>query len=228
MRNLNAKTLYSFTTGDFRALWDSVAANQVVGSRGNFTFSLLAMLLLELASRAADGRPGVLANLAHELEQRDPRYFTRLPFSAPPRKSFTLPAGAGSPREHQLLFVLFDLIRNGQAHQAQQIVVDLGGGATFFVALSGPSSGQTLSSLSAHRGTSKHLSAYCGRLHTGITLSPGLLFLDLEAAIDAARVFDGSRRFPYFTRPSPMGGVSPKHYIATPSAIRNALRQAGH
>lgn len=231
MKNLPAKKLYEFHRGDFRALWDSLAANPAPGSRGNFAFGLMAMMLLELASRACEGRAATRTALADALHARDPRYFTALPFTVPPRSEFEIPAVATSPANQQLLSVLFDLIRNGGAHQYQQIIVDLGGGQTFAVGMTGCQPGRDLATVATDLRRDSHLSVRYGNRQIKIVVRPDTLFLDLEAAIGSASVFKRGVKIAHLIRPRPprTGRPStPQHYAAPVAAIRNALYAGGH
>ncbi|MGH2460126.1 MAG: hypothetical protein ACRDIY_14820, partial [Chloroflexota bacterium] len=50
---------------------------------------------------------------------------------------FELPSDGTSPGHAQLLWMLFDVVRNGQAHQYQQILVELTDQKHFLAALTG-------------------------------------------------------------------------------------------
>src|SRR5687768_2036614 len=66
------------------------------------------------------------------------RYFTPIPGTCGLPREFELPSDpAQGPKDRQLLGALFDLVRNGHAHQYQQIVVDLTDGKYLAVSLDG-------------------------------------------------------------------------------------------
>lgn len=174
---------------------------------GNFMFARQAMVLLELASRAA-GKDGRLAQFSAEIERVDPMYFTPLPGGKAWPKAFDLPSSETSgDRRAQLLPVLFDLVRNGQLHYGVQIPVQLADGAEFGVSLGGVEPEVTLDSLRRQPGPQvitrsiEHLVfriAAAG--HFELWISPGRLFVDLEEAAERAGVFASETRFEGWTR----------------------------
>ena len=151
--NLPAETLYKFITDDFESAWNSMAGrSKPLPGGGNFMFARQAMVLLEWAARVcrADTTGAALKRLSHELNGINPRYFRELPAAFPVRvseKDFTLPS-LGLNADRELLRLVFDLVRNGQAHQYQQINVDLADGTELQVSLSGVDRGLFLGSRS--------------------------------------------------------------------------------
>ena len=123
--NLPPETLYSFMAGDFEDAWNSVAWNPSAKSRGNFMFARQAMCILEFASRLCwgDAASSAISDFSSELHKIEPKCFTRLPGFCADFDEFDLPYR--STKGDELLWAIFDLIRNGQAHQYQQIVADL-------------------------------------------------------------------------------------------------------
>jgi hypothetical protein len=195
----------------------------------------MAMMLLELASRACEGRPSTRTALADALHARDSRYFTAMPFTASTSQEFEVPSVSTSPPNHQLLLILFDLIRNGGAHQYQQIIVELGGGTTFAVGMTGCQPGRDLATVASAPRRDSHLSVHYGTRHVAIVIRPDTLFLDLEAAIDATSVFKRGVEITYLTRPrsrtqrrSSSPAPAGPHYTASVDAVRKALRTGGH
>jgi hypothetical protein len=100
-------------------------------------FARQAMMLLEFTSRLAftDSLGNALYYLSKVLFTIEPKYFTRLPSNCADFDEFDLPYHRSKANE--LLWALFDLIRNGQAHQYQQILVDLSDNVDWQISLTG-------------------------------------------------------------------------------------------
>ena len=186
--DIPAVGLISFIVGDFEAAWDSLAANAKAENRGNFMFALHSMVLLEVACRvcASDATGDALRAFSQQLATRDPRYFTALPGSCAKGPSdFTLPHLSDPVRE--LLPALFDLVRNGQGHQYQQIRVQLTDGVDFQVAISGAESGAFLTQTLANGRPADHLAFFGGSgKDLWLKLRTDVLFLDVRDSIVAA------------------------------------------
>jgi hypothetical protein len=94
--------------------------------RGTFMFTIQAMVLLEWACRLCANNPGARTALSQALNNVRPKYFTGLPTSISHQRDFHLPESPVPLGSLQpLLWMLFDLVRNGLAHQYQQIVLRL-------------------------------------------------------------------------------------------------------
>jgi hypothetical protein len=232
--DLPASTLAHFIRADFRATWDAVAGLPAeVGSRGNFIFARQAMSLIELAGRTCAADPGgqALADLSTSLKGIEPRYFTLLPGPcARPggnrgKVEWTLPfdPSAGADEAH-LLWAIFDLIRHGQAHQYQQIMVELDDQTTWGISLTGASPGRTLAAVEAARPDA-HLGQMPGLDGSlWLVVRPEVLFLDFEAAIAAAGVFrQGLEPTPLGRKAKPGG-----RWDFDQGALEQQLRGAGH
>src|SRR5437016_2959594 len=79
---LSNQEAFDFMSRDFTTLWRSTALNPFASGRGNFTFALLGMILLEWTSRVAQNDPLGAASLIRfeqELRNREQRYFATLP-----------------------------------------------------------------------------------------------------------------------------------------------------
>jgi hypothetical protein len=160
---------------------------------GNFMFARQAMMLLEWAARvcradttgapAAGRQTPALLRLLSELARLDTRYFTQMPAVFPNRtsdKEFTLPSRASNP-DLELLLLLFDLTRNGQAHQYQQINVDLADGKELQVTLTGVEKGLLLGSITTR--PTEHLSFDCfGTGSIALKVRTDVLYLDIKCA----------------------------------------------
>ena len=202
--NEHIETLLSFIEGDFESAWDSVAAAALTtGNRGNFMFARQAMLYLEIACRLcmADNSRAAIAEFSERLSERDPNYFRSLPRACGPKvRDFMLPSLRGEPRR-ELIGLLFDLVRNGQAHQYQQITVALSDGGEFFVGLSGAAPDRFLSTTFANGRPTEHLKA--GVLPAGtlyLNVRTDVLWHDLKEAIRASRLLSRGLGFNYLER----------------------------
>ena len=227
--NLSSNELYDFIVGDFEVAWDAVASTPATdaktGHRGNFMFARQAMTLLEFAARlcASDTSGQALQALADEIERIEPRYFTLLPgiCETPDPKEFTLPFSPNKgPQDRQLLWILFDLIRNGQAHQYQQINVSLTDGKAFVITLTGAQYGLTLGACSRSK---QHLAFHSAAEGVKLHVMPHLLFLDFREAMRAANLMGRGLTIKYLQRPR-----RPKHYQFAAKELDTAFRTGGH
>lgn len=224
--DLPANTLIQFIEGDFEATWDSTAQNRNIGSRGNFMFAMQTMILLEVACRLcrSDRSGTALNDFSVELASRDRRYFATLPatcYSASPE--FQLPS-LGSNPDRQLIGVLFDLIRNGQAHQYQQVRVQLTDGVDFQISLTGAGYGAILSQclisgrpvdhLRKDRDTNQDL---------WLKVRSDVLYLDIRDSIRAANLLTRGLTISYLTRPRILG----RGYQFTGAQLEAALSAGG-
>jgi hypothetical protein len=175
---------FTLLTGDFECAWDALATRSeaVAPNRGNFMFALQSTILLEWLCRLCGSDSEVLNDFATELQRSEPRYFTEL--SAPWRK----PNGLSFPGVHperSLLLAVWDLIRNGQAHQYQDIIAELTDGRHWALWIKGVQHEWPLSRVAAERSLLEHLSYRKDPDGDLILLvHPGVLFLDIR---DAAR-----------------------------------------
>lgn len=231
--DLPASTLAYFIRADFRAAWDAVACLPAeIGARGNFIFARQAMSLIELAGRtcAADPSGQALTDLSRRLEAIDPRCFALLPgpCARPGRNrgqvEWTLPFNpAAQPYEAQLLWALFDLVRHGQAHQYQQIMVKLNDGTIWGVSLTGAAPGRTLSTVQGSR-PADHLSQLPGDDGSlWLVIRPEVMFLDFEAATAQAGTFQQQLEPLPLGRRSAPGGK----WDFSQHDLKSALRRAG-
>jgi hypothetical protein len=230
--NLAPTTLYRFIVGDFEVAWNAVAAVPATATtayRGNFMFARQAMILLEFASRlcASDRSGTALRVFSKAIEKIEPRYFTPLPAACMSAGSeFELPSSPSKgPREGQLLWALFDLIRNGQAHQYQQINVTLSDGKQFKIGLSGARYGLTLNRSFAGGRPSQHLAFRLGPGGVGLDVLTHILFLDVRKAVRGAKLLARGLKFEYLERPRQS---RPGHYSFDSASLKKALRAGGH
>jgi hypothetical protein len=219
--NHSAETLYQFITRDTESAWDSMAQQEELSGGGNFMFARQAMTLLEWACRVcrADTTGAALRTLAQELAGIEPRYFTELTADVPGPKGdkFELPSRGPNPRR-ELLRLLFDLIRNGQAHQYQQINVDLADGRELQIGLSGVTPGLQVGTRPGrppeHLGVARDAAG-----NVAILVVTDLLYLDIKTAVECAGLLTSGLQLNYLKR---------KTYPFNAGDLAGALQAAGH
>jgi hypothetical protein len=228
--DLTIAKLYDFIIGDFEDAWNALAASNQASCRGNFLFARQAMTLLELVCRLceSDNTGQALRDLSAELAGRDSRYFSLLPGSCwtpTNQPEFHLPSQGPNP-EAQLIAALFDLIRNGQAHQYQQIKARLTDGRDFLFSLTGAEYGLSLGQSLARARPPEHLRARedaSGDLY--VKVCTDVLFIDIREAINAAGLLGRGLTFTYLLRPRTPG--SPNYQFSS-VALEASLRTGGH
>ncbi len=188
--DLSPQTLLHFVIGDFETAWDAIAGVPDPASRGNFMFGQQAMVLLELACRLckSDGTGAALDDFSRELKKRDPRYFWPLPgFVWAPRTPvpFLLPCDSNGHYGH-LLAAIFNLVRNGQAHQYQQMRAVLASGESFLIILTGAKRGRFLRTVLANGRPSDHLLHTDDGVDLWLKVRSDVLFLDIRDAVRSA------------------------------------------
>jgi hypothetical protein len=224
--NLSAETLHLFITRDSESAWDSMAREaadrgEPLPGGGNFMFARQAMTLLELAARVcrADATGARLRRLSEELARIEPRYFAELPADVPGPNGdeFDLPSIGANPRR-ELLRLLFDLIRNGQAHQYQQINVDLADGKELQIGLSGVTPGLQIGARPdrppEHLGVARDKDG-----NVAILVVTDLLYRDVKTAIEQAGIPASGLKLDYLTR---------KKYGFSADDLAAKLQGAGH
>jgi hypothetical protein len=225
IQTVEPSKIYEFIVGDFEDAWDSLASITSAKCRGNFMFARQAMVLLEWAARLAstDGSGAALPALSDELYRTEPRYFTQLSSGAPGPKEFQLPSITSSNPERQLIWALFDLIRHGQAHQYQQIPVELIDGKVFWISLSGPVFGLQIATSQLRRR--EHLGYKEDEVgNIWLLVRPDLIFLDLKLAVERSNLLGRGLIFKSLVRPRP----SQSEYQFDSAALKTALASAGH
>lgn len=230
IEDLPVKTLIEYVQGDFACAWDALAGTPGDINRGNFMFGLQSMILLEIACRlcASDSTGKALQEFSEQLETCDRRYFTALPGSCWTPKlnsEFRLPCRPHN-ENNQLIAALFDLIRNGQAHQYQQTRVRLSDGVDFIIQLTGPVPGLFLGRVFESGRPADHLRRY--KIGTGdiqLRVRPEVLFLELRDSILAAHLFGRCHTIVYQQRPKKANSPNYK-FAGRDSDI--ALAAGGH
>jgi len=229
--NLDPKTLHDFIVGDFTDAWNALAGVPGAAHRGNFMFGRQAMTLLEWAARLckSDGSGTALTAFRAAMEKIDSRYFTPLPGACMKGGAeFALPASPTRGHgDRQLLWAMFDLIRNGQAHQYQQINVTLTDGKEFAVGLTGASQGLFLHTSMTGGRPAQHLAYELGAAGEVILhVRTDVLFLDIRQAVADANLLGRGLTFKYLERPDPRRGAGNYNFDA--AALQSALGAGGH
>jgi hypothetical protein len=140
---------------------------------------------------------------ASELQTIDPRYFAELPDRCPaPSQDFTFPGLPGKDELKSMLAALWDLIRNGQAHEYHDIIVGLTCGKRWVLMIKGVLPTLTLAEVDRQRPNLRHLDyqiAPDGDLLLGV--HPGVMFLDICAAVDRASLLRRGLTITHLERP---------------------------
>ncbi len=220
--------IFDFIMGDFQCTWDALAEKpeSVAGNRGNFMFALQAAVLLEWVCRlcACDSTGQALLDFASELQKIEPKYFTELDDKCSAPSEFILP-GVGIDPQKSLLGAVWDLIRNGQAHQYHDLIVKLTDGKQWVLGLQGVWYGWPLSKVATSRSSLLHL-AYkidlAGDLM--LTINPGVLFLDMRDAVQSAHLLSRGLTINHFTRGEP----GKNFYQFNLNQLELALKKGGH
>ncbi len=213
---------------DFETAWDAVAGQQDRAGmgRGNFMFTTQAMVLLEWACRlcAGDSTDRALCALEQALYRIRWEYFTLLPTSLfTPARDFRLPnspiAQSGS---QPLLWMLFDLVRNGLTHQYQQIVLRLSD-APVYVRLGGPVYGYTIAK-ARQDGPGNHVATVDEEGALGIVVKPAWLHMDFRNAVKESGILT-TGVLPHGLQRST---ANPSYRNLTAERVRQLLAGAGH
>jgi hypothetical protein len=223
-----AETIFQYIVGDFESAWDALVSRKGrPDGGGNFMFALLAMILLEFACRvcAKDKTGTKLANLIGALKNIEKRYFTPLPGTWGNTSEFTLPGA--NPQNH-LLGMMFDLIRNGKAHQYQSAIVKLSDGEVD-IDLTGAAFDRGLKR-PGRRRPKRHL---CYRVSLSGDLAlyvrTDQLFLDIKRAIEKSKIISPSDTVTDITRPKPTKSSAPSRlYNFTVAGLERQLQNGGH
>jgi hypothetical protein len=239
VQNLSPQELYGAIVNDFECAWNSLAANPMATGRGNFMFARQAMTLLEFAARLCmsdpqrvNGQPVATREFAEQLALIEPKYFTQLPGPCADFRDFILPFYplTRTNPQSQLLWAVFDLIRNGQAHQYQQIIVDLTDKTDWAISLTGATSGRYVGAARPpdHLGYRRDENG-----DIWVLVYPDVMFVDAKTAILASGILSQHLSFQYLRRPKAGTGPTRKtlsgpFYEFTSSDLESSLASAGH
>jgi hypothetical protein len=204
--NLEPQTLFKFVVADFEATWNAlVAGSNPRGAGANFMLAKQAMVLLELSSRVAtaEGPNGVaIRQFSEHLAVEESRYFLELPCAVRLPRDFTLPFASGTPPERQLWPLLYDLVRNGQAHYYQQLAATLSDGSTFAGSITGAERGMPTIETCRHDPSYRkvHLDLIEQPNTLWLRIQPEALFIDVMLAARRASLFTGMLPLVRFSR----------------------------
>jgi len=224
-KNLDPRTIYQYIVNDFEDAWNSLAWNPSARGRGNFMFARQATILLEFAARLCtkDTSEVALKDLSAELFRIEPKYSTCLPGICAKTTDFILPY-KNSKNGDELLWVIFDLVRHGQAHQYQQIKVTLKDRVDFQISLTGAGISRHLELVSKSPRPDDYL-GYQRDSQNDLWLKvyPDLLFLDINNAITTSKLLEKGLAFEYLVRGNKRG-----KYDFESSDLENCLSSGGH
>jgi hypothetical protein len=213
--------------GDFENSWNCLAELPRSGiNRGNYMFGLMAMNLLEFICRLCQADPSkkALLDFSKELNKIEHKYFTHL--SNDPnannllginRKGFTLPYLNPNNNDNLLLTAIYDLIRNGVAHQYDQPIVDLLlDGKKFYVIVIGPKFGRRID---GRRRNPHHLSCKLDpNGNIGMKVYPNFLLLDFKEAVEQSKILVKNLGISRFDR----------KYNTNAQTLESDLKAGGH
>jgi hypothetical protein len=116
-------------------------------------------------------------------------------------------------------------VRNGLAHQYQQIIVSLKDGKLFGISLTGAESGRILAKAQSPPRLSGHLS-YTFDKDGDLILKvyTDILFLDIKLAIDRSGILKKGLSFAHMYRPKGKN----RNYNFDITSLENSLSSAGH
>lgn len=231
---LPPETIFQFIVQDFEDTWNSLSWNPSARGRGNFMFALHAMILLEFASRLCftDASENALRGLSEALFGTEQKYSTQLPGVCADFQEFDLPYH--NTKGDELLWLLFDLVRNGQAHQYQQMIVNLNDGKHFQIGLTGADIGQHLQYVSMRSRPTEHLAYRVGPDgDLFLVVRTDCVFLDVKNAIDKSGLLKKNLAFPSLSRPAgtrtrPKTKLPGPYYQFSSTDLEHCLVSAGH
>lgn len=195
-------------------------------------FALLSMILLEFACRVCSDKPGVMQDFERDLSRIEPLYFTPLPGTCNQPGEFLLPGQRPGMRPTNLLSMIFDLLRNGKAHQYSSMIATLKCGHCVDLRVGGPTRTRAIQKTARKRAWT-HL-RYDVTLDDDllITTRPDQMFLDIKHAIQSSKIITNSASIVPLVRPRPktartsFGGSQP--YDFTVAELIQKLRQHNH
>src|SRR5579862_2194588 len=223
-RHHSEQEIFDFIVGDFTCAWNALAElpDCSAGHRGNFVFALQAAILLEWSCRLRSSDPNALRDFSIELNKIESKYFTQLDDAVKPA-NFGFP-GIGPDPLKNLLSALWDLIRNGNAHEYQDSIVTLTDGKKLALGLQGVKHRWPLAMVASNRSSLDHLSYRFDRDGDLIVIvHPGALFLDICEAIRQANLLARGLRIKHMTRPDRSGSS----YQFDLSQLERALQNGG-
>jgi hypothetical protein len=217
--NLQPSNIHNLLARDFEDVWNSVAANPAAGGRGNFLFALDSLILLEFVGRLCWRSKRAFRAFDQELRSIEPNYFARIPGVNLHFKYFELPYKKSS---QELIWALYDLIRNGQAHQYQRMFVSLADKRGWGLTLTGARYRRYVGAKSRRQSRPvRHLGYRRDREgNIWITLYPNILFSDILNAVARSQILRKRLPFNYAV-------PAPNRYPISSKILIGALKRAG-
>lgn len=124
-----------------------------------------------------------------------------------------------------MLWALFDLIRNGLAHQYQQILLRLTDGNYFYFTLGGAPYKRYLREFEISRSLN-HLGYDKDGENLRMYVEPGALFVDFDKAIINSDLLKNAASFQYLSRPKL--GREGEYYNFDSESLEESLIAGGH
>jgi hypothetical protein len=189
-------------------------------------FGFMAMNLLEFICRLCNADPSntALLNFSVELKKIEPKYFTHLPNDPSnsllriKKNGFTLPYVDPNNKNNLLLTAIYDLIRNGVAHQYDQPIVDLLlDKKKFYVIVTGAKFGRRIDGRMSRNPL--HLSC---KIDTdgniGLNVCPDILLRDFKKAVEQSKILGRNLNISRFNR----------KYNTNVQTLESNLKAGGH
>ena len=231
----SAAKVHQYILDDFETSWEALAARAGKKESGgaNFLFALLSMIYLEFACRmcAKDDTGSRIARFSAALKSADCRYFTRLPGRVTVPHEFCLPFDPEVQPDSCLIQMIYDLIRNGKAHQYNSVIVQLPGG-NVDLAITGAGTGRSMNRPN-RKGSTTHLRYMAADGGIYLRFEPDQMFLDLKKAVIESDIVCPSERVDFISRPRlPSPGLKSRRsgqvYAFSLHAFKSALVCGGH
>jgi hypothetical protein len=198
----HSKRLLQYCISDYSSLWNALAQFPVSDFKGhgNYYFAKQSMLFLELVSRMATN--SLLETYSRALKNRNDDYFLQFAFDDYSKQGkrivttgflerdgdMKLPFEPTAPEQPILLWFMFDLVRNGMAHQAEQITLKVNSTESVVVGMSGVHHFGTLF-VSENERKTRRLRFRDGGTNHALDVFPEVLFLDFAKALADSKIF---------------------------------------
>lgn len=193
----NIQTIFEYLEKDFSTAWDCIVNADIPdgSGHGNYMFGLMTTILIEWLGRLYSGNDNKLKKFSETLNEIDSRYFIEIPDYCPDKPGFNYLFLDKNKKRKYLINHIFDLVRNGIAHQYNQIEATLSDNAIFTIALTGAARTKsndlkTLQYIKNNRSNIKHFECHVGSNKIELIIDPGCLFLDLMKAVNNSDITD--------------------------------------
>lgn len=227
LTNEPAKLLFQYIVDDFEKTWDALVEtckeDPSKGGGSNFMFGLMSMVLLEFVCRVCE-KSGGIAAFETALRNIEPKYFTPLPGMVS-KSAVQLPGVAPGTNGSTLLALIFELLRNGKAHQYSSMIAQLPGGGCIDFGIAGPRIDRAIKNPARVRPAG-HLGYQVDGSDVYVLIRPDQLFLDIKHAAEQSGVITDTCQLDYLQR---LGQTDPaKPYGFTVEALIQKLHENNH